>query len=71
MILTLNCIAGLVLGILIGIYITTRISVIYHGPNSNDIKKIVWHNQLDNKYYKFETIPYVCPPMMKNCIPAQ
>lgn len=70
MITTINCVIGLVLGIFIGIYITHNLSVIYHGPNSNDIKKYVWHDQHTDKYYKFETIPYVCPPMMKGCIPT-
>jgi len=70
MIITLNCLAGLILGIMIGLYITRHLSVIYHGPNSNEIKKWIWYYPVENKYYKFEAIPYVCPPMMKDCIPT-
>ena len=67
----LNGVCGLIIGILIGLYIISTFNVIYHGPNSNEIKKLVWFCEQDGLYYKFDTVPYVCPPLMKNCIPCK
>lgn len=55
-------------GTLIGWYITNQFNVIYHGPNSNEIKKWIWYNREDDSYYTYETVPYVCPPLMRDCI---
>ena len=46
----------IILGFLLGIYFYNSINVIYHGPNSNKIRKNVY--KFDNKYYKF--VPKMC-----------
>ena len=66
----LNFIIGCLIGICIGWYTTNSYNVVYHGPNSNDIKKWIWYSPSHEKYYKFNVVPYVCPPMLKGCVPS-
>ena len=46
----------LILGFLLGIYFFKKINIIYHGPNSNFIRKKIY--KFENKYYKFT--PVMC-----------
>lgn len=55
-------ILGILIGILGGTYIQTEYNIIYHGPDSNEIKKQIYRCPETGKYYKFVPIPYVCPP---------
>lgn len=41
-------------------------NTIYHGPDSNVIKRQVFHDNNKDKYYRFIPVPYICPPMYKN-----
>lgn len=45
-----------------------KYNVIYHGPDSNEVKKKIFYWSKDGKYYKFIPIPYVCPPMYINAL---
>lgn len=67
----INIVIGICVGMCIGMLYITKMCVIYHGPNSNEIKKWIWHNTEDGLYYKFDTIPYVCPPLMTNCVKSE
>ena len=46
----------IILGFILGIYFYKKINIIYHGPNSNIIRKKIF--KFDNKYYKFT--PVMC-----------
>ena len=46
----------LILGFLLGTYFYKKINIIYHGPNSNIIRKKIYN--FENKYYKFT--PVMC-----------
>ena len=46
----------IILGFLLGIYFYKKINIIYHGPNSNIIRKKIYN--FENKYYKFT--PVMC-----------
>lgn len=39
--------------------------VIYKGPNSNIIKKYIYHVN-NNEYYQFEIEMCICPPSSRN-----
>lgn len=58
---TITITTSIVIGLVFG-YILIKLlvpSVIYHGPDSNKVKKKVFHK--DGQYFKFTTVPYVCP----------
>lgn len=57
---------GILTGYLIGKYLLGVNNTIYHGPDSNDIKKQIFYCPKRKKYYKFTPKPYVCPPMYAN-----
>lgn len=48
-------IIGFIFGYMIGKYR----KIIYHGPDSNNIKKYIY--KIGNKYYKFNTEICICP----------
>ena len=61
-------VVGLVTGYFLGkYYIKNRVTV-YHGGDSNYIKKQIFYCSKTKKYYKFTPIPYVCPPMYANAL---
>lgn len=53
---------GFFCGLLSMMYAQNKYSIIYHGPDSNEIKKQIFHCTKSNKYYKFDPVPYICPP---------
>lgn len=56
---------GLVLGYMVARLI--RPPMIYHGPNSSDIKGKVFKDQ-ENKYYKFVPQAHICPLIMQHYV---
>lgn len=46
----ISSLCGLMLGYLMG-----KKKTIIHGPNSNHIKKYIYYDNKNNKYYKFDT----------------
>ena len=60
----------LIIGVLLGYFSCdyylnlVNHTIEFHGPNSNEIKKWIYHDPNKDKYYKFHTIPYVCPPLL-------
>ena len=66
--LLIKIIIGSLIGYILGVYIVQRKNVLYHGPDSNEIKKYVFHCSKTNKYYKFTPVPYICPPMYINAL---
>lgn len=65
---TLSCLLGLIIGYSIAYYKLHSSAIEYHGPNSDEIKRWVWFDSNENKYYKFKTIPFVCPPTLSGCV---
>ena len=61
--MSVRILLGLVIGCIIGI-LFTKLShkPITKGPNSSHIRRHVFHDQIHNKYYKFEPVTHVCPP---------
>ena len=53
-----NIIIGLNCGILLA-YLFINNKIIYHGPNSNIIRKKI--HLYNNKYYKYEPVICICP----------
>ena len=53
----------LLLGIIFGfiIYNYFNKNMLYHGPNSNNIRKMVFVNKKNKKCYIFEPRVYMCP----------
>jgi hypothetical protein len=51
----------MVVGYIIG-YHLKQYNVIYHGPDSNEIKKYIYYDSEEDKYYRFTPVPYICPP---------
>lgn len=56
----------ILIGYLIGVKFVQTKNIIYHGPDSNEVKKKIFYWPKNGKYYKFIPIPYVCPPMYIN-----
>lgn len=50
---------GFVIGICIGIY--KNKDKAYHGPNSKDIKKNIYKDNENEKYYKLVPMIHICP----------
>lgn len=68
MVLTLiYFIVGLSVGVFIG-YKLIESNVIYHGPDSNEVKRIIFYCNENDKYYKFIPTPYICPPIYARSI---
>lgn len=61
-------ILGTVIGYLIGVKFMHHKGIIYHGPDSNEVKKKIFYWPKNGKYYKFIPVPYVCPPMYINAL---
>lgn len=59
---------GIIIGFIVGIFVI-QYGTIYHAPDSNVIKKTIFYCSKTDKYYKFEPVPYICPPLStKNII---
>jgi len=61
-------IIGIIIGYLVGITYIRHQHIIYHGPDSNEVKKKIFYWPKTDKYYRFIPIPYVCPPMYINAL---
>ena len=61
-------IIGIVIGYLIGVKFVQSKNYIYHGPDSNEVKKKIFYWSKNGKYYRFIPVPYVCPPMYINAL---
>lgn len=59
---------GIIIGYFIGRKILQERNLIYHGPDSNEVKKKIFYWPNDGKYYRFTPIPYICPPMYINAL---
>ncbi len=61
-------ITGIIIGYLIGMKYFQYQNIMYHGPDSNEVKKKIFYWPKTNKYYRFIPVPYVCPPMYTNAL---
>lgn len=57
----------ILIGLTIGYTIAHKLiglnKIIYHGPDSNEIKKKIFYYKKTKKYYKFIPKPFICPPI--------
>lgn len=53
----ITIITGIVVAVII--YFIAYPSVLYHGPNSNIVRKRIY--KLDGKCYKLKPVVYICP----------
>lgn len=53
----------ILLGIIFGflIYVLFNKNTLYHGPNSNNIRKTIFFDKKNNKCFIFEPRVYLCP----------
>jgi hypothetical protein len=51
---------GIIFGFCLFVYYKKQ-TVIYHGPNSNIIRKTIFKDSKNNKCYMFEPTVYLCP----------
>jgi len=53
----------IILGLYIGSLIMQKTYQIerFHGPNSNNVKKMIFHDPQNNKYYQYEPKITFCP----------
>lgn len=59
---------GVIFGYIFACKFMIRDNVIYHGPDSNEVKTKIYYWKKDKKYYRFTPVPYVCPPMYINAL---
>ena len=57
-----------IIGYAIGVLFIQSKNFIYHGPDSNEVKKKIFYWPENGKYYRFIPVPYVCPPMYINAL---
>lgn len=55
-----------IIGILVGHVIIRNVYIVYHGPNSNIIKKQIFHDKQRNICYKLEPKVHICPSRYHN-----
>lgn len=55
-----------IVGMLIGYIIMKNTYVVYHGPDSNIIRKKVFHNKNRNFCYKLVPKVHICPSKYHN-----
>jgi len=56
---TVSILFGLILGYFIMKAVYSKVT--HHGPDSNEIKKQIFHNEVDQQCYRFVPKSYVCP----------
>lgn len=56
----LSLLVGFYLGYLIGSHFLFNLTVKYHGPNSNNIRKEIYQDKKDS-CYKMEPVVHICP----------
>lgn len=61
--MTFKILFSITFGIIIGtiLYYQLHNKKIYHGPNSNMIRRTIFHDKKNNKCYIFEPHLYLCP----------
>ena len=50
-----------IIGIVIGYYLNFHETIIYHGPNSNKIKKEIYYDKKTGTCYKLIPKIHICP----------
>ena len=56
-------ILSMIFGFILGYFVIKSLysKVTHHGPNSNEIKKQIFYNEVDQHCYRFIPKSYVCP----------
>lgn len=56
----ISTLLGLIMGYIINIPRNNS-----HGPNSNDVKKYIYFDKKNGKYYKYKTDIVICPSYLR------